>query len=579
MKEIETISTQVLVIGAGCAGMRAALEAKLGGADVHLIVKGCFAAVGMRGAGASANGLCEGGGVLYGSFQDRGFDPRNPQTAHPSTEDSYNEALRLGLGAADPSLVRILVEDSTRNLRDLTSFGIYLNRGFGWGVRAHGVPLAGGLAAQLRGRGVAIRDGLMVTRLLVHDGTIAGAIGIDETSGNPVVIQAGAVILAAGGVGRLFRHNFNPPCVTGDGYAMGFEAGAELMNLEFHQVGMGIVYPTRNTLYFFVWPNPPDIINARVEAFLDDYVPSQGTIDQVWEQRWSHGPASTRDPLSRYLEEGIIGEVKAGRGTRHDGVWFDVRGQKALPGKSVEDWYHYRGVYPETDRLEVSVCHHCSNGGFRVDADAQTTVPGLYAVGECMAGAWGADRRGGHMLAGTQVFGARAGRHAARFSAGEREMPIPEDLADEGLGEVRTLSTRKGSLSIGELRDRLTRGNWLNLLWCRSHESLDKVLSDVDQIRGDMEKGLNVESPVELVEAWELRNMLLTTEMIARTCLAREESRGPHNRTDYPEQNDESFSKAFTLKKGPVKMIINDLDMGIDWKDPQYNSFQSYRWG
>ena len=360
---------------------------------------------------------------------------------------------------------------------------------------------------------------------------------------------------------------------------MGFETGAELMNLEFHQVGMGIVHPTRNTLYFFVWPNPPEITNARGEAFLNDYVSSPGTSDQVWEQRWSHGPASTRDPLSRYLEEGIIGEVKAGRGTPHDGVWFDVRGQKALLGKPVEDWYHYRGVYPETDRLEVSVCHHCSNGGFRVDADAQTTLPGLYAVGECMAGAWGADRRGGHMLAATQVFGARAGRHAARFSAGEGILSISGGLADEGLEAMRALTFRRGSLSIGELRDRLVRCNWLNLLWCRSRESLDKVLSEVDQLREDMEKGLNVESPGEATEVWELRNMLLTTEMITRACLARQESRGPHYRTDHPDQNDDVFAKAFTVKQEQGSMSIGSMDMGVEWKDPRYEGYQSYRWG
>ncbi len=564
----ETMQTDVLVVGAGAAGLRAALEARLSGAHVLLAVKGYFGAVGLRGAGASANGLCQGGGVLYGHRED----------IFPPPDQSYAHTIQLGLGLADPELVHVLIEDSTRNLTELAALNIHLNRGFGRGVRAHGVPLVGGLAGQARSRGVQIRERLMVTHLLVRDGTCTGAVGIDEGSGETVVISAGAVILATGGDAQLFRHNLNASCVTGDGYAMGYRAGAELMNIEFKQVFVAIVHPTRNTLYLWAWDRAPRFLNAQGQEFLADYCPPGATPQQVLAQHSMHDPASTRDLYSRFLEVAIMGEVIAGRGTAHDGVWLDHRGFEHLLDPNMAAWYHYRGIFSDEQLIEVSVCHHCSNGGFRVNENAQTTVPGLYAVGECLTGPHGADRRGGHMLAATQVFGARAGRHAG---AGARRGELPgvdADRVQAATAEIDALKGSRGKQSPGALRQALQARNWRDLLWGRSEEGLGRVLAEGARIRESFSTDLHVDSPRDLVEALELGNMLTVTEMIARVALMRQETRGSHYRLDFPERNDRDWLKSITVKQVDGRMNLDTTVLDPGWQD-RAAEVAGFRWG
>lgn len=262
-KTMQSTQTDVLVIGGGAAGARAALEARLAGARVTLAVKGRFGGVGVRGAGASATALDGAGGVLFTGDAD----------IPPTAQQAYNEAIQLGLGLADPRLVRILVEDSFRNRSELASLNIYPRHGFGRGINCHGVPLVVGLAGHVRSRGMDVREGVMITHLLVRDGECVGAVGVTEANSETFAIQAASVILATGGDGQAFKHNLNPTCVTADGYAMGFNAGAELMNLEFKQVFVMSVYPTRNILHLWTWKQPIKLVNARGEEFLGKYCP------------------------------------------------------------------------------------------------------------------------------------------------------------------------------------------------------------------------------------------------------------------------------------------------------------------
>ena len=284
---MQTQRTDVLVIGGGAAGCRAALEARLAGAQVTLAVKGHFAAVGVRGAGASACGLDGSGAGLFSTDVD----------SPPTAEQAYNENIQLGLGLSNPRLARILVEDSLRNRGELATLNVYPRRGFGGGVNSHGVPLVVGLAGHVRSRGVTIRDRLMMQRLLLDDGECSGAIGVSEADGELVAIQAGAVILATGGDAQLFLHNVNPECVTADGYAMGYAAGAELANLEFKQVFVSSIYPTRNLLHLWVWKQALRLLNAAGEEFLAGYCPPGVTAEEVYLEHSSHDPASTRDRL------------------------------------------------------------------------------------------------------------------------------------------------------------------------------------------------------------------------------------------------------------------------------------------
>lgn len=567
---LNKVSTDVLVVGGGAAGTRAALEARLAGARVLLAVKGHFGAVGIRGAGASANGLCQGGGILYGH--------RSGVEGYPPPNQSYAHAIQLGLGLADPTLTRILVDDSTRNRNELTGYDIHLNRGFGRGIRAHGVPLAGGLANQCRSRGVTVRERVMITYLVIQDGVCCGALGIDEQSGELFVVEANAVILATGGDAQLFRHNLNPPCVTGDGYAMGYRAGAQLMNMEFKQVFVAIIYPTRNTIYLWAWDHAPQFLNGEGHAFLADYCPPGVTPEVVLEQHAMHDPASTRDPYSRLLELAITGEVVGGRGTPHGGVWLDYRGCEHLLNPNMAAWFRYRGIFSDEERIEVSVCHHCSNGGFRVDENAQTTIPGLYAIGECMAGPHGADRRGGHMLAATQVFGARAGRHAGRKSSKAQPQSAKERTIKKATEEILALKHNQGSQSVLMLRDFLQENNWRDLLWGRSEDSLRRVQDNVEKIRELLWRDLCIDSTRALVQALELKNMLDVTEIVSHAARMRLETRGSHFRLDFPERNDIDWLKSIIVQRINNKVQLDTVVLDPGWQD-RAEELAGFRWG
>jgi succinate dehydrogenase/fumarate reductase flavoprotein subunit len=366
--------------------------------------------------------------------------------------------------------------------------------------------------------------------------------------------------------------------VTGDGYAMGYRAGAELMNIEFKQVFVGIVYPTRNTIYLWAWDRAPTFLNAQGQEFLDQYCPPGVTPEQILAQHSLHDPASTRDPYSRYLEVAIMGEVIAGRGTPRGGIWLDHRGAEHLLDPNMAAWYHYRGVFSDEELIEISVCHHCSNGGFRVDRNAQTTVPGLYAVGECLTGPHGADRRGGHMLGATQVFGARAGRHAGDRARRGMVPEVDADRVQAATAEIDAVKGSGGSRAPGALRKALQARNWQDLLWGRSEEGLGRVLAGVEQIREAFTSDLRVDSPRDLVEALELGNMLTVTEMIARVALMRQETRGSHYRLDFPERNDRDWLKSITVKQMDGRMHLDTLVLDPDWQD-RAAEVAGFRWG
>ena len=565
---MQTIQTDVLVVGGGAAGARAALEARPSGVRVVLAVKGRFAAIGVRGAGASACGMDGSGGALYDT---------DAKMIQPP-EQIYDDVIQLGLGLADPKLARILVQDGLRNCSEFAAYNIVMSRGYGWGVRCLGVPLVGGLAGQIRNRGVEVLEDLMVWQLLVRDGRCVGALAVGESDGEPLIIQAAAVVLATGGDGQIYLHNFNPSCVTGDGYAMGYHAGAELMNMEFKQVFIGSVAPTRNILHLWMWRHPPTFLNARHEHFLHKHVPPEVTLDQILTEHSRHDPASTRDAHSRYLEFGIMREVAAGNGTPHWGVWVDMRGQEHTLLPYIADWLHYRGIFSNEEMIEASVFQQCSNGGFRVDENAQTTLPGLYAVGECMTGCHGADRKGGNMLGATQVFGARAGRHAARFArlhpAAEHD-PAAIDEIQSRLGQIRAL---KGRLRPRDLKLALQRSNWRDLLFVRSQESLERVLAEAANIRQASATEMGIETPADLIESLELDNMLTVTEIVARAALMRRESRGAHWRLDYPQRNDSEWLKAVTVRQANGDMHLGTVVLDAAWRDRSGDMGQG-RWG
>ncbi|OGO45492.1 MAG: hypothetical protein A2Z05_09040 [Chloroflexi bacterium RBG_16_60_22] len=562
---MQIIQTGVLVIGGGGAAARAALEAKLAGADVVLATKGQFGAIGTRGAGATASGNSAASVFATpgwtGPLSD--LEKRLAYMAAPSPDQAYTNIIQAGLGMADPQLVRVLIEDAVPTRQRLLDWGATFDE---FGMRSHGVPIMAVLATEIRRSGVTVLNRTMIVSLLVRNGECLGAVGIDESNGETLRIRAGATVIGTGGDANLFLHNLNPPDNTGDGYVLGYEAGAELMNLEFKQIFLGTIHPTRNMLTQGLPPHVR-LTNGRGKEFLHNYLPEGAYPEECLAQRNGHNPFSTRDNLSRYVDIAMIREVQVGRATEHQGIYLDRTDPQITPmtGPRNEFWL-YRGI-DFSRPVEIGVCHHCSLGGLRIDTNAETSVKRLYAAGEAAAGPHGADRMGGHMLLASQVFGARAGKHGAAAALKEKRPDIAAGSFRDAEENIKAWRGRKGDLAPSRARGELCKTAYFNLLVIRSQENLTRFLADVKRIEQEMVPRLNVTGPEELLQALELQNLLRLAELEAGVCLRRTESRGPHYREDFPHQDDKSWLQTITVRKVDGKPQMDSVVLDPAWKD------------
>ena len=564
----ETIDTDVLVVGAGAAGMRAAYEANLGGAKVLLVVKGRFGAIGVRGAGASAAGVSE-----FGLIGPAGWSPRmRGERAEP--DSVLRDILQCGLGMADPTLARVLVDEAFESRRHLEEWGMIPTFTEGYGIRTHGVPIQMALEDRIHRSNISVLDRTTVIDVLLKDGFCAGALAVDERLGNVLAINARSTILATGGLGRLYPLNFHPACITGDGYALGYEAGAELFNMEFHQMFIGTIFPTNNLVHSWMRESYPRLTNAQGEEFLSRYLPEGATIKECYDQRNLHSAFTTRDPLSRYMDLAIYGEVEEGRGTPRGGVFVELADPQLKP--EILEWYRYRGIHWDRGPVEIGSCHHCCHGGLRINRDAETTVPGLFAAGEVAAGPHGADRMAGMMLLASQVFGARAGRQAAKQARDSK--PVGANLGQVLCSEKELKWPRRGDLTVAQVTHSLGTLVKRNLMVARTDRGLNEVLTEVTRIRMEDLPRVDIRDPLDLVHAVEVRNSLRSAEIVARACLERKESRGGHFREDFPKTDDENWRKVVTVKKVDSRMTAGTLVLDPNWED-RTSDMAGLKWG
>jgi len=555
---LQPIETDVLIIGGGGAAARAALAASEAGARTTLAVKGWFGWLGMRGAGATGCGIAP----WWGYSAGRGVPGK------PDEETALNVALILqaGLGMADPKLVRSMVAGQEEARRDLERYGAIVASAFEASDRRRLVQVMPGLAYHVRASDVAVRDHTMITDLLVKDGACTGAVGIDERSGESVLFAAKATILATGGDAQLYTHSCHPSCMTGDGYAMAYTAGARLINMEYMQSFLATVSPSINLLWGgWSWRRYPRLTNAVGEEFLARYLPAGIEPKQCLWERGGHNPFSTRDRASRYVDVAIVKEVLAGRGTPHLGCFLDGLDPEKVSPEHAE-WMRYRGV-DLGGRLEVSSVHQCSDGGLYVSEDAEASLPGLYAVGEVSAGMHGADRLGGHMMVNSQVFGKRAGVHAARRARGSDSPRLGDSVTGPALARLEALRHSAGNRKPARILATLQRSAWENMLAVRNEKGLGETLQLLQEIRAESLPRLAIEAPPDLVRALELQNLLVVGEMVARAALLRTESRGGHYREDYPDRDDAHWLRAIEVRREGTEMRLETFVIDPAWQD------------
>ena len=529
----QRIATSVLVIGTGAAGLRAAIELREQG--VHVLC------VGKRRRDDAHTVLASGGiNAALGTM-----DPEDSWEQHAA--DTLQEGYWLG----DPASVELLCREAPAAIDDLVRWGARLareedgrltQRFFG----AHryrrtcftgdytGREIQRTLVARAAEVGVAIRDDVYVTRLLVHDGRVFGAYGFDVDDGSSRLILADAVVLAAGGHTRIWRRSSSRRDEnTGDAMRLAAEAGCHLRDMElvqFHPTGMVHPEESAGTLVTEAVRGEGGILrNAAGERFMERYDPKRLEL-------------SSRDrvALANYTE------IAEGRGTEHGGVLLDVSGLgrdailSRLP-RMYRQFVDLAMLDITTTPMEVAPTAHYSMGGIRVDAATHATdVEGLYAVGECATGVHGANRLGGNSLAECLVFGRIVGREAARWSEALDVHVRDRAAIDAARDEVGELLAGRGEEFVRPLQRALRDVMSECAGVVRSEDGLREGLTRLGEIR-DRARSLEVRPDLagyaDLAHAFDLRGSLLAAQATLECALERRETRGAHNRADFPEQD------------------------------------------
>jgi fumarate reductase (CoM/CoB) subunit A len=527
----EVVDCHVLVIGSGGAGVRAAIEASQHG-DTVLISK---TIVGKGGCTTMAEG---------------GFN------AVMRDEDScgihFEDTMKGGAFLNDPELVNILVKEAPLRMGDLIRWGAVFDftdadevaqRPFG-GQRFPRTCYAGDrtghemittLVERLDATDVTTLQEFTVIDLLKDGDRVIGAMALDE-KGNLVILKADSTILATGGGTKVYDISTNSSSGTGDGYAVGYRAGAELIDMEmiqFHPTGAVFPYDARGRLVTeAVRGEGGLLLNNQGERFMKKYDPQRMEL-------------STRDVVAR----AIATEIQNGRGSPNGGVYLDVT---HLPREQIEtrlpvmlEQFLKYGVDIRTTPMEVAPTAHHIMGGHRITPECRTTLPGLFACGEVAGGVHGANRLGGNALAETQVFGRRAGDAAGREEKRQKKV----DVAQITRQQERLDRFMTGTKSPARIRMLLQQAMWDGANIFRNGTDLKKALAATGVLA---DKPLRAETPRNLAECCTVENMCLVASLICRSALIREESRGAHVRKDIPQTYDAEhspFGHTFISKK------------------------------
>ncbi len=530
------LATDVLIIGAGGAGMYAALSAARAGAERVLLVDKSL--IGRGGATIMAQMT-----VAAALAEETPDD----WTLHLA------DTRAAGRGLCDDALAALLCREAPERIREMAAWRV------GWARRDDGriaqVTAPGhsrprccyvdflntgpAVAATLRrqvARIAAIRrvSNLGVTDLAVEDGAVVGAVGIDLAAGMPVTIAAGATIIATGGLTRLYRRNSASANMGGDGYALALGAGAELIDMEFVQFfPIGHLAPRLVGMDPIMWDPFRYKLGGRLldgagNEFLDAYGSDEAT-----------GYTTPRD-LATYA---IVKEVAAGRGSPHGGVYLSFAhvpraALEAAFGPVIERLARH-GIDLTQAPIEVSPIAHYHMGGVAVDGRMASRVPGLYAAGEAVGGANGANRLSGNAIPEALVFGERAGHFAAAYAAGRKMARWRPDTGGDAADQIRSLSEgRNGETSaaalLNELRDVMQR----DVGPFRDAAGLAHALDWLQSMRAALPLVAVTPGDVcnpSLADWFDLRAGLVAAEAVATAAAARRESRGAHQREDFPE--------------------------------------------
>ena len=600
MAEYQVYPYDVLVIGAGGAGLRAAIEAAASNVKVGVVCKSLL--------GKAHTVMAEGGvAAALGNVDER--DNWRVHFADTMRGGQYLNNWRMAELHAKESPERVRELEAWGALFDRTKDGRILQRNFG-GHRyprlAHvgdrtGLEMIRTLQDHGIHGGMQVHMECTVLSLLLDSGRIAGAFGYDREKGHFILWPAKAVVVATGGIGRAYKITSNSWEYTGDGEALAYRAGAELLDMEFvqfHPTGMVWPISVRGILVTEGVRGEGGVLrNSEGRRFMFDDIPdlyketTADTPEEGW--RYTQGDRNARRPpelLTRdHVARCINREVKAGRGTAHGGVLLDIAWIKQHLPKSAEhikrklpSMYHQFKQLADIDitkePMEVGPTTHYMMGGIRVDGDSQmSTVPGLFAGGEAAAGLHGANRLGGNSLSDLLVFGKRAGQFAAEFA----KQNGPASVDDTQVQAVAKAALEPFDRSAGENPYQIQsdlQESMQNLVGIvRTEVEMQQALGAIAELRARAAQA-GITGNRQYNNGWhtamDLDNMLVVSEAITRAALLRKESRGAQFRDDFPNKDAEwgkynivvgrGDDGEMRLEKRPIQPMTDELKAVIE---------------
>lgn len=532
----EELKTDVLVIGGGAAGCWAALKASERDLDVTLM---------------NQYTLGKSGTTIVAMITYQAVMGKLGRLPQDSEDQFFEDIVRGGAYLGEQDLIEILVRESKKTVLDYEQLGVKWDKVDGR-FDSKGLPgmthprgcfvdhrtgfaLQNALVRAVRKRrNIRYLEG-KVLKLLSADGCAAGALAYSIPTGGFFRIETGAIVLATGGAGRLYRVTSMPEDARGDGMALAVRAGVDLMDMEFQlffpttlpypEALQGLVVPRGTTV-----PEGARILNGKGERFMHHYYPE--------------AEYATRDKSSI----AIMKEIRKGNGTPHGGVYMDLSRVKDLLKRWPTSFRDFKdaGINLPDEWLEVCPGHHFSIGGVKINSFCETTMPGLYAAGEVAANLHGANRVGGAALPECSVFGQIAGTNAALYAAFHRRPEISAQKVREEIKRIKALQEQGGT---GENRPISIMKALRDLMYekvgvIRDEEGLKEALEAIRELEKQASHMRITRGRVynkELVDALDLENMLLLAKIITKSALKRRESRGSHHRTDYPRQDDKKW--------------------------------------
>ncbi|MES2200765.1 MAG: fumarate reductase/succinate dehydrogenase flavoprotein subunit [candidate division FCPU426 bacterium] len=602
-QKYETHQHDVLVIGAGGAGLRAAIESSAQGAKTALVCKSLL--------GKAHTVMAEGG--IAAAMAN--VDKRDDWKAH------LRDTMLGGNFVNNWRMAQIHAQEAPDRVNELESWGAVFDRtpegrinqrnfgGHSYPRLAHvgdrtGLEMIRTLQDKGIHSGIDVYMECTLVSLLKDGDRVCGAVGYYRETGKIVIFQAKAVVLATGGIGKAFKINSNSWEYTGDGQALAYHAGADLVDMEFVQFHpTGMIWPPSVSGILIteaVRGEGGVLINKDGKRFMFDYIPykykelyadTEKEANTWMADTLKSRPTKARKPpelMSRdVVARAIWNEIKEGRGTEHGGVFLDVASRRSAEDikKKLPSMYHQFKELADVDITKVPMeigptCHYVM-GGVRVDPETQAaSVPGLYAAGEVAAGLHGSNRLGGNSLSDLLVFGRRAGASAAAFAKSiPAQSPLVDAVIEKHAAEmVAPFNREKGENPYDVVRDlQITMES--NAGMFRDEDGLKNCLVELEKlkVRANHTK---VEGNRQFNPGWhaalELKSLLTVSEALVRCALERRESRGGHSRTDFPDYAAEfakvnlalraDASGAMALRREPLPAMPDDIEKLFDPK-------------